>query len=194
LTEEEYVPARAIITKLKTPVILQELSGHEFFFKYWSEQGLEALKAIVTEEKLARELYSIDTTKEPPRRIIKRALAKKKELELLLELPIYERLLTEEAKMTYIIAREYKIKGRVEALRTLENLRSDNIRVKSIAYGFLLLWERHESQAWKYSKEEKELGSFLAPYLEKLINSKTKENFNFHFQALLKVVGSTENF
>ncbi|MBU2565652.1 MAG: hypothetical protein KJ655_05305, partial [Candidatus Thermoplasmatota archaeon] len=73
----------------------------------------------------------------------------------------------------------------------IEKLKTEDTKIKSVAYAFLLTFGQTKGREWKYSKIEKEFAQFLKEGTKKLVESKPEEYHNA-LQLLLKDTGSTE--
>ena len=74
------------------------------------------------------------------------------------------------------------------ALKLLENLVSNNNMTKSISWSILVCLNATSSRAWKYSKEEKALGSSLSEKVGDLIKSKP-EDYTEILEAISERIG-----
>ena len=77
---------------------------------------------------------------------------------------------------------------KARALKLLENLVSNNNMTKSISWSILVCLNATSSRAWKYSKEEKALGSSLSEKVGDLIKSKP-EDYTEILEAISERIG-----
>jgi hypothetical protein len=113
----------------------------------------------------------------------------KERQQILSQLPSYDSL-PPLASFADDIARTYKTFGEKEALRDIKK-RPDNPKGKSIAYAFLLAFDKGKDKKWQYSQVEIEYGEYLKEYVKKLLDSKPK-GYHKALQELLTASGSDE--
>lgn len=190
-SSEERRGVEAMINNLRGPVLLNELSLHEFLTKYWSQAGKYALEAAAQDKEAAEELWQEHLS---PRNLLRIAHRRAKEKELLASLPNYTAL-PEPAQFADSAAKMYKLKGVDRILKFIdsESKRKD-FKVNSVAYAFLLAVapEYAKNIEWRYSKVEKELAAFLKHYVDNLISASSYEDYHLALQSLLSAAGSTE--
>ena len=68
------------------------------------------------------------------------------------------------------VARTYKTFGKKEALGEIKK-KPDTPKGKSIAYAFLLVFDKGKDTKWQYSKQEIEYGEFLKEYAKNLLDA-----------------------
>ena len=110
--------------------------------------------------------------------------------QILSQLPKYKSL-PPLAKFVDNIVKTYKTFGEKEALAEIKK-RPDNPKGKSVAYAFLLVFDKAKDKKWQYSQVEIEYGDYLKDYAKKLLNSDPKK-YHKALQELLTASGSSEN-
>ena len=96
--------------------------------------------------------------------------------------------LSEPLKILDNVIRLLKVDEKARALKLLENLVSNNNMTKSISWSILVCLNATSSRAWKYSKEEKALGSSLSEKVGDLIKSKP-EDYTEILEAISERIG-----
>jgi hypothetical protein len=190
-TDEEKVALATILTKIDTPVVVSKATPNKVLNMFWDEHGIEALKAIVKDEKMAKKLYDkADRSKSSPSQILKEANIYTKERDIISALPKY-RSLPEIAKFADNIARIYMTQGKEDSLRAIEHYKGGDTRIKSVAYAFLLALDQGAGKKWQYTKTEIDFAQFLRDPALKLLKSKPGD-YHDNLQSLLSATGSTK--
>jgi len=175
-----------ILQKIDEPVIVSSLTPNKLLEMYWADQGLDFIKSIVTDEKMAKSLFNLNET---PSDILQMVFDYKKRQSILSELPRFESL-PPLAKYADHIARTYKTFGEKNTLSEIKK-RPDSPKGKSLAYAFLLNFNKGSDKKWQYSQVEVEYGEFLKQPAEKLLKSNPKQ-YKKALQDLLIASGSAE--
>jgi hypothetical protein len=136
---------------------------------------------------MAKKFYQLDDT---PSDILQLVYNYDEIQQILSKLPTYKNLPTL-ARFVDNIARTYKTFGEKKVLSELKK-RPNDPKGKSIAYAFLLLFDKAKDSKWQYSPVEIEYGEFLKEYVKKLLNADPK-NYHKILQELLVASGSSEN-
>jgi len=175
-----------ILEKIDEPVIFDDVTPNKVLEKYWKDKGLNAMKEIIENEKMAENFYLLDDS---PSEILKLVFNYIKRQKILSQLPIYYSL-PPLANFIDNIARTYKTYGEKKALGEIKK-RPDTPKGKSIAYAFLLFLGKGEDKKWQFSNIEIEFGESLKEHIKKLLESKP-EDYNKYLQDLLIFSGSSE--
>jgi hypothetical protein len=186
-TDEERIGLEIVLKKLKKPLVVENATPNKILSVYWNRFGKDVLFALTKDRSISEEMYS---RKEQPSKILKTAVIECKQKGLFASLPVYASL-PPVAEFADRIAKIYKTKGRDEALKKIEKLKTEDTKIKSVAYAFLLTFGRTKGREWKYSSIEKEFAQFLKDGTKKLVESKP-EGYHNALQLLLKDTGSTE--
>ena len=136
---------------------------------------------------MAEKFYLLDDT---PTEILEVVFHYKERQEILSQLPNY-RSLPPLAEFADHIAKTYKTFGEKETIGEIKK-RPDNPKGKSVAYAFLLVFEKGKDKKWQFSPVEVEYGEFLREYAKKLLDAKP-DKYHKALQELLTTSGSSEN-
>ena len=175
-----------ILNKIEEPLVVSEASPNRILEMYWNQHGKEFIESVVNDEKMADSFFKLDDT---PSNISTMVFEYKERQKILSELPQYESL-PSLARFVDNIARTYKTFGEKKALIEIKK-RPENPKGKSLAYAFLLVFNKGQDTKWKYSKEEIEYGEFLKDYAKNLLEASPK-NYTKRLQDLLIASGSSE--
>ena len=176
-----------ILNRINEPIILNDVTPNKVLEIYWKKHGLDAIKSIIDDEKVAENFFSLPDT---PSEILETLYKYKDRTEILAKLPDYSNL-PALAEFADHIAKTYKIYGKNKVLSELKKSPNTS-KAKSISYAFLLAFEKGKDEKWKYSDVEIEYGQFLKDYAKKLLDSDTK-NYHQALQDLLTASGSSIN-
>ncbi len=193
MTEDEVEAdsLKGLIKGITHPLIVAPgTTVNSLLSRYWSEHGLNALKAVVP-DKVAGKLYKDDDeTVASPMKLIRQAIKKAEHDEVKSQIPAYEKL-SQYAKFTDDTVRAYKTKGGAGANAVLDADTSNDHRMRSIAHAFYLAMGV-STKSWKFTNEELEFGKHLSGFADKLLKS---DGIQEHHEALarfMKEAGSTE--
>lgn len=190
-TEVEKIAFEIILKKTKNPLIVEDATSNKILSMYWNEFGMDILFALTNDKEISEEMYNEKyNEKKQPSQILKEVMIKYKQKGLLASLPKYSKL-TPVAEFADRIGRTYKIGGKEASIKEIEKLKTDNTKIKSVAYAFLLTFESSKGKEWQYSQVEKEFAAFLKEYTEKLVEA-SPERYHEALQSLLKAAGCTE--
>jgi len=153
---------------------------------YWDDYGFQILNFILKNEELAKKFNKLDET---PSDLLELVFSYKERENILSELPKYKSL-PPLAKFADQISRLYKTYGKNKILTELKN-QPDNTKSRSLAYAFLLVFEKGKDSKWKFSNIEIESGEFLKEFAKDLLYSKPNEYHNA-LKRLLNASGSSE--
>jgi len=179
-------PALVELTKKTNGAVLDDGTVNEFLELYWADHKSEVMKAIFDDDQSIEEVLSKDIR---PREKLRELNDMKKKKEEMDTLPEFKKL-PPEAEFADSIARIYKVKGQEDAINEIENHNLSDTRLKSIAYGFYIVFGKGDSKRWKYEDSEVESGEFLADHIEELIHSEG-EDYAENLQNVVKMSGST---
>jgi len=176
-----------ILEQVDEPVVMDDVTPNKVLEKYWKKHGLSTLESIIDDQDMAKKFYQLDDT---PSDILQLVYNYDERQQILSKLPTYKNLPTL-ARFVDNIARTYKTFGEKKVLSELKK-RPNDPKGKSIAYAFLLLFDKAKDSKWQYSPVEIEYGEFLKEYVKKLLNADPK-NYHKILQELLVASGSSEN-
>jgi len=179
-------PALIKLMKKAEGAVLDEGTVNEFLELYWDEYKIEVLKGIFDDEEAVEEVLSKDKRPREKLRELKNIKKKKEEMDTL---PEFKKL-PPEAEFADNIARVYKVEGQEGAINEIESHNLSDTRLKSIAYGFYIVFGKGDSKKWKYEDSEVESGEFLSDHIEELLQS-TGEDYAENLQKVVKMSGST---
>ncbi|UCE37658.1 MAG: hypothetical protein JSW00_19800 [Thermoplasmata archaeon] len=190
-TDSERIGLETILEKVETPVIVSKATPNKVLNMFWEDYGLDAIKAIVGDEKTASKLYEkADLSKSSPSQILREASIFTKKRDIISALPNYGSL-PSIAKFADNVARIYMTQGKEGSLRAIEHYKGGDTRIKSVAYAFLLALGQGASKKWQYTKTEIDFAQFLKEPALKLLNSGPGE-YHDNLQSLLSATGSTK--
>ena len=176
-----------ILNRIQETIVLNDVTPNKVLEIYWKKHGLDAIKSIIDDEKVADNFFSLPDT---PSEILEVISKYKDRNEILAKLPGYNNL-PPLAEFADHIAKTYKIYGKNKVLSELKK-KPNTSKAKSISYAFLLVFEKGKDEKWKYSDVEIEYGQFLKEYAEKLLNAESKK-YHKALQELLTASGSSIN-
>jgi len=175
-----------ILKKINEPLIVNDANANKILEMFWNNHGLEYISSIIDDKNMANSMFHLDDT---PSNILSLVSDYKKRQRILAELPQYDSL-PPLAKFADNVTRTYKTFGQKKAISEIKK-KPDNPKGRSLAYAFLLSFNKGKDTKWQYSKQEVEYGEFLKQYAKKLLESSPK-NYNERLQELLTVSGSNE--
>jgi hypothetical protein len=175
-----------ILEKIEEPLVVSEVSPNKILEMYWDHKGKEFIFSVIDDEEMADSLFNLDET---PSNILEMVFEYKKRQDILLQLPRYNSL-PPLANFADNIARTYKTFGKKKAIGEIKK-KLDNPKGRSLAYAFLMAFNKGEDTKWQYSKQEIEYGEFLKDYAKKLLETEPKQ-YSKALQNLLTASGSDE--
>jgi hypothetical protein len=184
--EHEKLALLFILEKIEEPLIVSGVTPNKVLEMYWDRYGKEFIDSIVDDEKMADSFFHLDDT---PSNILNVVFEYRNRQEILSQLPQYGSL-PPLARFADNVARTYKTFGKKKALAEIKK-RPDDPKAKSLAYAFLLAFERGEDTKWQFSREEIEYGEYLKGYAKNLLDSKPG-SYTKYLQELLTASGSNE--
>jgi hypothetical protein len=175
-----------ILEKIEEPLVVSEASPNRILEMYWNQHGKAFIDSVVDDKKMADSFFHLDDT---PSNISTMVFEYKERQNILSQLPHYGSL-PPLAKFADNITRTYKTFGEKKALIEIKK-RPENPKGRSLAYAFLLVFNKGQDTKWKYSKEEIEYGEFLKEYAQDLLEASPKR-YTKKLQDLLIASGSSE--
>ncbi|UCF11698.1 MAG: hypothetical protein JSW06_06515 [Thermoplasmatales archaeon] len=175
-----------ILEKIEEPLVVSEVNSNKILEMYWDQNGKEFICSVINDDNMADSLFKLDDT---PSNILTMVFEYRNRQEILSQLPQYDSL-PPLASFADNVAKTYKTFGKKKALGEIKK-RLDNPKGRSLAYAFLLTFEKGEDTKWQYSKEEIEYGKFLKEYVKNLLDVKPKK-YSKALQDLLAASGSDE--
>ncbi|MGF3584399.1 MAG: hypothetical protein ACQXXD_01610 [Thermoplasmatota archaeon] len=182
----ERIGLEFILKQVEEPVVLNNVTPNKVLECFWKKYGLDVIRTMIDNEDVAKDIFSLNDT---PSNTLEMAFNYKERQDILSRLPRYS-FLPPLAKFADHIARTYKAFGEEKALGEIKK-RSDDPKVKSLAYAFLLVFQKEKDKKWQYSNIEIEYGEFLKDYARKLLDSKPEDYHNI-LSELLVASGSSE--
>jgi len=163
------------------PIIVSDVSPNDVLSKFWDDYGFNIINDITNDKETTNEILSLT---ENPSVMIKTAFEIKKKQEVLDNLPQYNSL-PDIAAYADKLARIYRLQGKKKLFSALRSP-PKHPKKRAIAYGLLMVINKHTDSKWKFSKIDIESGEFLEPYLEKLLEGDPNE----YHEILQKVLTS----
>ncbi len=182
----ERIVLEFILERIEEPLVVSDISPNKILEMYWNQHGKEFIDSVVDDKKMADSFFKLDDT---PSNISTMVFEYSERQEILSQLPQYSSL-PPLAKFADNVARTYKTFGEKKALSEIKK-RPENPKGRSLAYAFLLVFNKGQDTKWKYSKEEIEYGEFLKEYAKNLLEAKPKR-YSKNLQELLTACGSNE--
>jgi len=176
-----------ILAQVNEPVILNNVTPNKVLECFWKDHGLNFINSILEDKELSKKFFLLEDS---PSNILDLIYSYKERQQILSKLPKYKNL-PQLARFIDDVVRVYKTFGGKEAIVEIKK-RPDDPKGKSIAYAFLLVFEKARDKKWQYSQVEIEYGDFLKEYAKNLLDSKPEE-YHKAFQELLAASGSSEN-
>ena len=175
-----------MLEQIDEPLVVSDVTSNRILEMYWETYAKDFIKSIVDDKKMADSFFKLDDT---PSNILATVFEYKDRQKVLSQLPNFESL-PPLATFADNVARTYRTFGKKNALGEIKK-RPDTPKGRSVAYAFLLVFEKGKDTKWKYSKDEIEYGEFLTGYAKSLIDVEPKK-YTKALQDLLTVCGSNE--
>ena len=175
-----------ILDKIDEPLVLSKATPHTILERYWDDYGEDVINSVIDDEDMATSFFHLDDT---PSNILAMVFDYKKRQRILAELPQYKKL-PPLARFADHIARTYRTFGEKKTLLEIKK-RPNSPKAKSLAYAFLLVFDKGKESKWQFSPVEVEYGEFLKEYAQKLLDASPKQ-YSQALQELLTASGSGE--
>lgn len=175
-----------ILDLVNEPIVLNNVTPNKVLERFWKDFGLKYINSILKDEEMSKKFFSLEGT---PSDILELVFNYQERQQILSQLPKYKSL-PPLAQFIDNVVRVYKTFGEKEALAEIKK-RPNTPKGKSIAYAFLLVFEKAKDKKWQFSQVEIEYGEFLREHVKKLLNSEPK-NYHKFLQELLVNSGSSE--
>ncbi|MEW5936610.1 MAG: hypothetical protein AB1665_02170 [Candidatus Thermoplasmatota archaeon] len=177
---------RAALSEYHRPLLIESPSFGRVMAALWEERGLEALKALTTEER-AR-IFMRETGH--PAEILRKVVEEERAAQVLSRLPVYH-VMGQCARFLDSVARVYKVRGAKAACEEIERHSKHEGATRALGFAMLKALGTETSKAWQYSKEEQELGTALASLASELLSAEG-EKYDEALRSLLRLSGSGE--
>ncbi len=158
--------------------------------RFWSDHGLDALKAVVPEDIANKHFKDDDESKKSPLKVIRQAMKDAGREEATSRIPSY-RGLGPHAKFTDEVVRAYKTGGARAANAVLDGNTAGDHTSRAIAHAFYLSLGV-TTKSWKFTDEEKQFGGHLQQGAKALLASEGKDAHHEAFVGFMKAAGSTD--
>lgn len=89
------------------------------------------------------------------------------------------------------VARTAKTEGKEATLRQIERSKASDHRSRSVSYAFLVALGEGQTKVWKFTREEMDFGTYLAPFAQRLLEEKG-DGYAEALALLLEASGSNE--
>ncbi len=190
--ELEANAVRGLLSGVKHPVFVEAgESVNKLLSTYWSEHGMDALRAVVPEEMAKSHFDENDAeATASPLKTIRRAARSAESDVVSSRIPNYSGLSSYGVFVDSIV-RAYKTGGQREAIAVLDADKSNDHRMRSIAHSFYLSLES-DAKAWKFRKEELDFGSHLEKYARALLASDGTDDHHSAFEEFMRQAGTSE--
>jgi hypothetical protein len=188
----EAAALKGLLSKITHPIVISDDdSVNRLLSKYWSSHGRYALEAVVSKDLAEKHYKDDDESAKSPVKVIRQALKEAAHDEASSKMPKYSGL-SAPCQFADKVVRAYKTKGAGEAVAILDAEKSNDHRIRSIAYAFYLALGV-QNKAWKYSREEKEFGAHLQSRAKQVLESDETQNHHEAFSALMREAGITDD-
>jgi hypothetical protein len=188
---DEAVAVKVILKKVEGPVIVDGETAAKLIEQEWKEHGKSILKRLLDDKDLAEEMFnSVDNKRVTPMQVIKDAIVRIKERDIISKLPDYDKL-PPIARYADAVARVFMASGADEAARYIERNIPEDGRVRPTALALLKAMDRDTSKVWAFEEHERDFSDYLKDAAKALLDSKP-EGYHEALQKLLSATGSTE--
>lgn len=189
--ELERTVLRGLLKGVDHPVYLdQGDSVNRLLSTFWSQAGFEALKSVVNHE-LAKRYFEDEESAQSPLKAIRLAVKESEHSAVSSKIPAYSSL-SPYAKFADEVVRAYKTGGTSSAVSVLDDEKSSDHRMRSIAHGMYLALGI-TTKAWKFTDEEKEFGKHLQDSAKKLLESDGMDEHHDEFSRFLREAGCPDD-
>jgi hypothetical protein len=188
------VESRAVIGLLSGidhPIVVEPgNSVNKLLSEYWTTNGMDALRAVVSNELAEKYYKDDDESKKSPLKVIRSALRDAEHAAISAQIPKYS-CLSQYGEFADEVAREYKTRGQAGAISVLDSNKSNDHRIRSMTHAFYLALGVM-NKAWRFADEEKEYGKHLQTFAKKLLESEDPEEHHDAFATFLREAGCTD--
>lgn len=188
------VEKRAVIGLLSGidhPIVVEPgNSVNKLLSKYWTTNGMDALRAVVSKELAEKYYKDDDESKKSPLKVIRSALRDAEHAAISAQIPKYS-CLSQYGEFADEVAREYKTRGQAGATSVLDSNKSNDHRIRSMTHAFYLALGVM-NKAWRFTDEEKEYGKHLQTFAKKLLESEDPDEHHDAFATFLREAGCTD--
>ncbi len=189
--EMEQKALTGLLSDISHPVVADSSdSVNKIMTAYWADHGMDALRAVVSDELAQRHYRDDSEALRSPMKVIEGAVTEARHAEISASIPRYARL-SEYGEFADKVVRAYKTKGLPGAMAVLETLKSNDHRMRSISNAFYLALG-DMTKSWKFTDEEKQYGEHLKTYAEALLKSHDSEGHHASFETFLREAGCSE--
>lgn len=171
----------------KRPLLLDSPTPGKVLSACWSECGVDVIEMITGDRDKAEKLFH-ERRNDPPLQIVKDAAEDRKKDKITSELPIYSSL-PPIAMFADRIARAYRFSDVKECIQIIDKVEKKDMKMKSVAYAFLMCFDAHTGRAWQYTKDERDYAEFLKNYVTDLLAAEPGA-YDEALRALLAASGS----
>ncbi len=193
LTEDD-IESRAVIGLLSGidhPIVVGPgNSVNKLLTEYWTTNGMDALRAVVSKELAEKYYKDDDESKKSPLKVIRSALRDAEHAAISAQIPKYS-CLSQYGEFADEVAREYKTRGQAGATSVLDANKSNDHRIRSMTHAFYLSLGV-TNKAWRFTDEEKEYGKHLQSFAKKLLESEDPDEHHDAFATFLREAGCTD--
>lgn len=165
-------------------------SVNKLLTTFWSVRGEDALKAVVPED-IARKYFEDDISAKSPLKAIRLAAKESERSAVFSEIPTYSSL-SQYGRFVDEVVRAYKSGGSAAAVSILDDEKSADHRIRSIACGMYLALGV-KTKSWKFTDEEKEFGKHLERLAKELLETKGLDAHHEAFSKLLREAGCPDD-
>ncbi len=180
-----------LLSGIDHPIVVEPgNSVNKLLSEYWATHGMDALKAVVSEEIAERYYKDDDESKKSPLKVIRTALRDAEHAAISAQIPKYS-CLSQYGEFADDVVREYKTRGPTGATSVLDSNKSNDHRIRSMTHAFYLALGV-TNKAWRFTDEEKEYGKHLQTYAKKLLESDDPDEHHDAFTTFLREAGCTD--
>jgi hypothetical protein len=182
---------RGLLRGVGHPVYVEQGdSVNKLLTAFWSDKGMDALKAAVPED-VAKKYFEDDDSAKSPLKAIRLAVKESERSAASSKIPTYSSL-SQYGKFVDEVVRAYKTGGPSAAISVLDDEKSSDHRMRSIAHGvYLALGVKTKS--WKFTDEEKEFGKHLEGMARELLGTEGLEAHHEAFSKFLREAGCPDD-
>ncbi len=174
------------------PIISEDPSPNRIMTPFWDEIGLELLKDIVKNEKIATSVFKeYPVPRYQPLTVIDEAkylLEEKRVRDLLPKPKDPPRMI----QFAYECAIAYIVRGEAGASKVLDTFSGEEIKLKAAKYAFVKHLDLAKTSGWSYTTHEVGYAQGMDEIVERII-TEDPEGFKNGLRELWKATGSTKD-